>query len=500
MNIAELLDYFWNDYISITPMAKEIHTLLESHGEEIVNDHIAFRTFESRSIGMESFEVFFRQYGYERRGEYDFELKKLNAIHLENKIDPELPKIFISELRYKELSEEAIQIIERELVSIENRPLNELLFTKSTFSISSEEYIAICKQSEYAAWLLAMGFRANHFTVFVNKLKNFNNIKEINDLLIKEEIPLNISGGMIKGSPNVYLEQSSTMASKQEIQFSDKALLIPTCYYEFALRYELSNGKLYSGFVTDSADKIFEVQIMNWLNKTPIAHRGLHGNGVPENSLKSFEKAIEKNYAIELDTRLSSDGEVIVFHDPTTGRLVDKDVKINETSFNELKSMHLEGTESKIPSFKEVLELVNSKVPILVEIKNEGSVGSLEDAVIQLLDQYPGEFAIQSFNPLSLKYISKKRPTFKVGMLAGSFSKSKLSILKKYILKYMLFTPYLKPDFFSVEYGVDIWMQQSMMKLYSNRPVLYWTIKDQMKASELLNDHKGVIFEGFEFK
>lgn len=258
MNIDKLFEKFWNDYIEITPIAKVVHTLLQDRGENIINDHIAFRTFKSKGIGILDFATFFKNYGYSIKGEYNFELKKLNAIHLENEKNSKLPKIFISELRYEELDEKSTSLIERELSSIANTPLENLLLDNKAFNISTDEYQHLQGQSEYAAWLCAHGFRANHFTVLVNELKSLSRLEDLNELLLEKEVSMNVSGGIIKGSSSVYLEQSSTMASQYSIKFTDGELSIPTCYYEFALRYNMPSGELYQGFVTDSADKIFE--------------------------------------------------------------------------------------------------------------------------------------------------------------------------------------------------------------------------------------------------
>jgi hypothetical protein len=106
--------------------------------------------------------------------------------------------------------------------------------------------------------LAAFGFRANHFTVDVNALKTFDNLESLNSFLKANGIQLNTSGGEIKGSPRVFIEQSSTLSGEVTVQFADGAKTIPACYYEFARRYTLPNGKLFSGFVAKSADKIFE--------------------------------------------------------------------------------------------------------------------------------------------------------------------------------------------------------------------------------------------------
>ncbi len=110
-----------------------------------------------------------------------------------------------------------------------------------------------------------------------------------------------------------------------------------------------------------------------WLTKTPIAHRGLHdiAKGVPENSLLAFQKAIEGDYAIELDVRLTGDGQVVVFHDPDLRRLCGREGIVAQIPLAELKELTLLGTQEKVPSFRDVLDMVKGRVPLVVEIKKE---------------------------------------------------------------------------------------------------------------------------------
>ena len=104
----------------------------------------------------------------------------------------------------------------------------------------------------------AFGFCANHFTILFNSLSSFETLEQLNEFIKASGFNLNSSGGEIKGSADVLLAQSSTMASNKVVHFSDGELEIPSCYYEFARRYEMESGSLYQGFVAASADKIFE--------------------------------------------------------------------------------------------------------------------------------------------------------------------------------------------------------------------------------------------------
>jgi hypothetical protein len=101
------------------------------------------------------------------------------------------------------------------------------------------------------------GFCANHFTVNVNELENFDSLEEVNDFLEYKKYQLNSSGGKIKGSKEDLLEQSSVLADKIEVEFQEGRFEVTSCYYEFAFRHEV-NGELFKGFIANSADKIFE--------------------------------------------------------------------------------------------------------------------------------------------------------------------------------------------------------------------------------------------------
>jgi len=121
------------------------------------------------------------------------------------------------------------------------------------------EYCLLREESEYAAWVAAVGMRANHFTVSVNSLREPTTIAGVIDRVEGAGYAINAAGGKAKGSPEELLEQASTLADRIRIRFGDgSAHEIPSCYYEFARRYPGPDGELYPGFVAASADRIFE--------------------------------------------------------------------------------------------------------------------------------------------------------------------------------------------------------------------------------------------------
>lgn len=258
--INTLFRKLWENYCEVTPSAQRIHRLLDSsQGKAIVNDHIALRTFNLEKLNLEKLAAHFKALGYYQGGEYDFEAKKLYARHFEHP-DPTVPKVFISELRVEQCSDALQETVHKLVDGVEPSVVtdSDFLCSGRHWDLDYATYQTLLEESEYAAWLAAWGYRANHFTVSVNHLSQFKTLEEVNQRLKKEGFRLNSSGGEIKGSPAELLEQSSTMADRAEVAFSDQTVSIPSCFYEFALRYAKPDGELYSGFVAASADKIFE--------------------------------------------------------------------------------------------------------------------------------------------------------------------------------------------------------------------------------------------------
>lgn len=257
--LPALLDKMWQDYININPLAKKISDVLTHEGEEIQNDHIALRTFNHPRVSVDVLAKPFLEAGYKYMGDYHFPEKKLYAKHYEHS-DRSQPKIFISELKLQEFSP-ALQKTVSDLVDQIPAGMEHQFDFSSIgrpWKATTKIYQDLLKESDYAAWVSAFGYRPNHFTVFINNLKKFNDIVVLNNFLKAQGFQLNASGGEVKGSKEVCLEQSSTLANNIEVQFEDGKLTVPACYYEFAKRYPLQNGELYQGFVAASADKIFE--------------------------------------------------------------------------------------------------------------------------------------------------------------------------------------------------------------------------------------------------
>ena len=185
------------------------------------------------------------------------------------------------------------------------------------------------------------------------------------------------------------------------------------------------------------------------------AHRGLHNlkAGIPENSMKAFLLAVEKGYGIELDVQLSADGVPVVFHDNTLTRMCGVDRRVRDLTLAELKKLSLGGTGKpdtgeRIPTFQEFLEMVDGRVPLIVEIKMEKWDARIPEAANELLKDYRGPYCIESFHPGALVWYRKHRPDVFRGQLCTNFNKEHMNRSPAYFfLGKMLTNIAARPDF-----------------------------------------------------
>lgn len=234
----------------------------------------------------------------------------------------------------------------------------------------------------------------------------------------------------------------------------------------------------------------------SWILEKPIAHRGFFDEVSPENSLSAFQKALEKGYAIECDLHLIQDGTVVVIHDDTTARTTSQDKYVSSLTKEDLKEIKLNGSEEHIPTLHEVLALVDGKTPILFEIKNNGKVGELESAVWNVLKDYKGEFAIESFNPYVLKWFKDNAPNVIRGQLGSKLKGIKFPFFKKIALKKMLLNKITEPDF--IAYNLEDLPYAPASKC--GLPLVSWTIRSQEEYLKAIQISDNVIFESFEPK
>ena len=230
------------------------------------------------------------------------------------------------------------------------------------------------------------------------------------------------------------------------------------------------------------------------------AHRGLFDNKkIPENSLAAFENAVKHGFGIELDVQLTKDGHVVVFHDYTLDRVCGEKGKIADMTLEELRGYRLLGTEEGIPTLREVLEVVNCQVPLLVELKGESANDDLCLATARLLDEYDGAFCVESFNPLLLYWFKTHRPEVARGQLVTNMMKVRKNgnKLVNFLLTGLLLNFLSRPDFIACDIkhmdGPSFYV---CVKLFRAKQV-YWTVRSRDDFEAIREADAYSIFEGF---
>lgn len=231
------------------------------------------------------------------------------------------------------------------------------------------------------------------------------------------------------------------------------------------------------------------------------AHRGLHGNGVPENSMQAFRLALERGYGIELDVHLMKDGNLAVIHDSSLKRTAGADVNIADLTVEDLKDYRLENTEEMIPLFSQVLSLFEGKAPMIIELKAGRNIPGLCEAVCNMLNQYSVDYCIESFDPRCVHWLKKHRPDIVRGFLAENFlrnKESKLPLPLKWVLSSLLVNFLMVPDFIAYRFSHRNTLGNQLCRKIWGVEKVGWTIRTQNEFDEAVAENWLPIFEYFE--
>ena len=230
------------------------------------------------------------------------------------------------------------------------------------------------------------------------------------------------------------------------------------------------------------------------------AHRGLHGEGIPENSLAAFKAARDAGYGIELDVHLMSDGTLAVIHDSSLKRTAGEDVMIEELKKEDLPYYSLEGTDEKIPTLQQVLNLYQDAAPIIVELKSyKGNFNQLCDATCAVLKDYEGTYCIESFDPRCIVNLRTRHYDVIRGQLTQNFflSQSKISGKLKFILRHQILNFLTKPDFIAYRFEDRYTISNFIARKIWGIQGVAWTIKTQEDLDTAVREGWIPIFEGF---
>ncbi len=237
--------------------------------------------------------------------------------------------------------------------------------------------------------------------------------------------------------------------------------------------------------------------------KRNFAHRGLVTYDHPENSLAAFKSSVEQGVGIELDVHMMLDSRLAVIHDSSLARTVGEDVKIESLTEAELKNYHLTDNGEKIPTLREVLETVDGRVPLLIELKSEGgNAKTLCSALCYELRDYEGEFLVESFDPRCVRWFRKNRPDIVRGQLAQNFLRRKenLKFPLRLILTMLILNCATQPDFIAFKFEDRFAFANLIAKSFWNMPSFVWTVRSGRRAKKAEREGYGIIFENLDLK
>lgn len=242
--------------------------------------------------------------------------------------------------------------------------------------------------------------------------------------------------------------------------------------------------------------------VLQALQPYRYAHRGLHDDQKPENSLAAFQAAADAGYGAELDVHLSADNQLVVMHDSTTTRLCGKTMEIESTSWEALQQLHLGDTDEKIPLLYDVLTIFEHKAPLIIELKTKGNnAAALCANVFEVLDQYNGVYCVESFDPRVLRWLRLHRPQVCRGQLATVMTQKEnpgIPLWQRFFLSHLLANFLTVPDFIAYNHST----RRKTTSLNICRGVwgvqeVSWTVRSPEVMQQMERCGNLIIFEHF---
>ena len=233
------------------------------------------------------------------------------------------------------------------------------------------------------------------------------------------------------------------------------------------------------------------------------AHRGLHdlSNGIPENTLLAFGRAVERGYGMEFDVRFTKDKHLVIMHDDNVERMTGRKLLTSQSTLAELAGLRVGGTDEAIPRFEEVLALVDGRVPLIIELKVCGNdFAELGAAVCAVLDGYNGPYVIESFDPRLVNWLRKNRPDIVRGQLMEYYRRhgdKDFPAVLDLIIHSHIINSYSRPDFVAINHADRDTLPMRISRAVFNTPEFDWTVRSQAEADASREDGSGYIFEGF---
>ena len=230
----------------------------------------------------------------------------------------------------------------------------------------------------------------------------------------------------------------------------------------------------------------------DWIKDVPVAHRGYHDLNklVWENTLSAFSRAVDAGFAIECDLHYASDGVPIIFHDEDLRRLCNLNGDIRERTSRELGLIAIGGTNDKIPTLSQLLDLVQGKVPLVLELKGrEADDEGFAESVLEVLQNYEGKVALMSFDHWLLRDLKALEAPYPLGLTANGNTPEEI--------KTHAAAMEIGLDFISFYYG-DLPNPFITGERGKGIPVITWTVRDEEARRRTFENADQMTFEGFD--
>jgi glycerophosphoryl diester phosphodiesterase len=243
----------------------------------------------------------------------------------------------------------------------------------------------------------------------------------------------------------------------------------------------------------------------DWLTARPVAHRGYHdaGAGRMENTLPAVSAAIDHDFAVEVDVRLTADRRPIIFHDNTLDRLTTSRGNVDQLTLADLQKVRFREGDARIPTLDELLDLVGGRTPLFLELKADWSRdGHLIRIVSDALSAYEGAVAVASFDHLLIAAFRRLNPGIPRGLIAGrsepSYWPADRPLWRWLAYRHLIFTPFSRPDFIS--YRVTSLPASAPLALrhFLRMPLLAYTVNSAQKRTVAAEWTDQIIFEDFD--
>jgi len=247
------------------------------------------------------------------------------------------------------------------------------------------------------------------------------------------------------------------------------------------------------------------------------AHRGLHnmnptieklknlGNSsvqqssaenLPENSYAAIKRAADLGYGIEFDVHLTKDDIPVVFHDDTLNRICGVKGNLRDYTFEELQQFRLLGTNERIPALTDILQMVDGRVPLIIEYKVEKNADKLCRICDSILSDYKGLYCIESFHPLAVRWYKIHRPNIVRGQLSEDFTRKKLNI-PYFLLSHLIGNCYASPDFIAYNCKHKNELSRRICRKFYKSLSVAWTVRSQEELEKVSPSFDLFIFEDF---